>query len=198
MRNFKSALVISGFVLVTTWFVAWLLFTFLPVSSERFSLSLGCVFTGGVLACGTFWLMTILPEKRSVQAAAFSLALFVLLAPLISSWIGRVSYSRFGFTTYGLVPIPTLDITINQHGKLWFRPKTHLILRDEIANLLEPDTEVVIVGIGWDRIARVETDALPHDSQVELIVLSTPEAFRLFNTMKSQGRRVVLVAHSTC
>ncbi len=112
--------------------------------------------------------------------------------------MGRISYSRFGLTVYGLVPIPTLDITVNQRGALWFRPKTHLILREEIASLLEPDTEVVVIGIGWNRIARVEADALPVGSKVELKVLSTPEAFLLFNSLKSQGRRVVLIAHSTC
>ena len=112
--------------------------------------------------------------------------------------MGRISYSRFGLTVYGLVPIPTLDITVNQRGVLWFRPKTHLILREEIVSLLEPDTEVVVIGIGWDRIARVEADALPVASKVELRVLSTHEAFHLFNSLKAQGRRVVLIAHSTC
>ena len=118
--------------------------------------------------------------------------------PVISTWIGRISYSRFGLTVYGLVPIPTLDITVDQRGALWFRPKTHLILREEIASVLEPDTEVVVIGIGWEQIARIEADALPVGSKAELKVLSTQEAFRLFNLLKSQGRRVVLIAHSTC
>lgn len=183
---------------MATWFVAWLMFHFLPISPERLSLSIGCLLVGCVLGLGVFWLLAMLPNKNWVRVSACAIALFFLVSPWVSSWMGRISYSRFGLTVYGLVPIPTLDITVNQRGALWFRPKTHLILREEIVSLLEPDTEVVVVGIGWDRIARVEADALPIDSKVELKVLSTPEAFLLFNLLKSQGRRVVLIAHSTC
>ncbi len=198
IRNCKTAFGLSAAATIATWFVAWLLFHFLPISPERLSLSFGCLLVGCVLGLGVFWLLTILPNKRVVRLSAYAIAFLLLAAPWGSSWMGRISYSRFGLTIYGLVPIPTLDITVNQRGVLWFRPKTHLIQREEIARLLEPDTEVVVIGIGWDRIARVEADALPVGSQVELKVLSTPEAFLLFNLLKSQGRRAVLIAHSTC
>jgi len=95
-----------------------------------------------------FWLIATLPDKKSVRILGVALTLFVLATPWISSRIGRISYSRFGLTVYGLVPIPVLDITVNQRGVLWFRPKTHLILREEVARLLERDTEFVIIGIG--------------------------------------------------
>lgn len=148
IRNRKTAYILSSLATLTMWAVAWLMFTYLPISPERLGLSVGCLLSGGVLGLLIFWLIATLPDKKSVRILGVALTLFVLATPWISSRIGRISYSRFGLTVYGLVPIPVLDITVNQRGVLWFRPKTHLILREEVARLLERDTEFVIIGIG--------------------------------------------------
>ncbi len=110
----------------------------------------------------------------------------------------RITYSRFGFTMYGITPIPVLDITINRYGVQWFRSKTHIIERSELEALITPDVEIVIVGIGWESVARLSDEAKQLGDKIDLRVLPTPDAFALYNSLKAEGRFVVLLAHSTC
>jgi hypothetical protein len=91
-----------------------------------------------------------------------------------------------------------LDITVNQHGFLWFRAKTHQITREELDALVVPGVEIVVVGIGWDSVAQLTDDAKRISATVDLRVLPTPAAFALYNELRAQGRNVVLLAHSTC
>ena len=109
----------------------------------------------------------------------------------------RITYARFGFTVYGAIPIPLLDITVDQHGFLWFRTKTHQITREELDAIVAPGVEIVVVGIGWDSIAQLTDEAKQISTIVDLRVLPTPQAFALFNELKARGRNVVLLAHST-
>jgi hypothetical protein len=159
---------------------------------------MGCLVVGIICSSVLYAVVTNLPDKRWVRVTA--LALFALFAfvPLASAAVPRITYARFGFTVYGATPIPVLDITVNRHGVLWFRPKTHQITRDELDALITPGVDVVVVGIGWDSIARLTDDAKLLGDSIELRVLATPEAFVLYNKLKAEGRGVVLLAHSTC
>ncbi len=122
----------------------------------------------------------------------------LVLAPALSMIVpGRVTYARFGLTVYGLIPVPMLDITISRHGMLGFRDKSHFIALDEIRPLLTPDVRVLVIGTGWDGMAQVDP-AIANSLGIEVCILRTPQAFELFNHYRSEGHRVVLVAHSTC
>ena len=90
-----------------------------------------------------------------------------------------------------------LDVTVNKHGILWFRPKSHLVTISEVRSLIDGDVEVLVISTGWDGIMTVE-DAVSDLKNVDVRILKTPDAFRIFNELKSAGRKVVLLAHSTC
>lgn len=129
---------------------------------------------------------------------AVVLAAMLVLVPLASTvYPGRITYSRFGLTVYGLVPVPTLDITVGAGGGLWFRDKSHFIAYDEVEPLLAPEAEALVIGIGWQSAVQVDP-AIQEMEGIEIHILPTPEAFDLFNRYVTQGRRVVLIAHSTC
>jgi hypothetical protein len=135
-------------------------------------------------------------RRRALVAVA--LAALLVLLPLASTvYPGRILYSRFGFTVYGLVPVPTLDITVGPHGGLWFRDKSHWIAYEEVQPLLSPEVEALVIGIGWHSAVQVDP-AIQQLEGIELRILPTPEAFDLFNRYVAQGRKVVLIAHSTC
>ena len=137
---------------------------------------------------------------RSNRSAGIVTALLVLLllAPLASMiYPGQVIYSQFGLTVYGIVPVPVLDITVGPRGGLWFRDKSHFISSEEVQPLLSPDVEILVIGIGWHSAASVDP-AIQELQGVEVHILPTPEAFELFNRYVSEGRRAVLIAHSTC
>ena len=130
-----------------------------------------------------------------VIGALFGLAaLAIALSPF---YYGRITYARFGFTVYGLIPIPTADITIGRYGALWFRDKSHALSLSEVERLLSPGVETLIVGTGWHDSLHVPL-AVRQIKGIELLVRRTPDAFDLYNEYRSQGKRVVLIAHSTC
>jgi hypothetical protein len=137
--------------------------------------------------------------RNTRRMAAVLLLLAVLIATPILSTIypGRVTYARFGLTVVGAVPVPLLDITAGPQGGLWFRDKSHFVSLAEVKRLLSPGVEVLIVGTGWQGAVEVEA-AIEQMQGIEVHVLRTPAAFALFNDYRIQGRRVVLLAHSTC
>jgi hypothetical protein len=110
---------------------------------------------------------------------------------------GKVMYSRFGLTLYGIIPVPVLDITVSQQGWLWFRDKSHYVSIEEVNSLLTPDAQVLVVGIGWEGAVRVDP-AVEAIEGVEVHILQTPDAYDFFNECVSRGIPVVLIAHSTC
>jgi hypothetical protein len=120
--------------------------------------------------------------------------LAILASPL---YYGRISYARFGLTVYGLIPVPTLDLTVGPRGGLWFRDKSHSLSLQEVEHLLSPEVETLIVGTGWEGGMHVSS-AIRELSGIEIRVLRTPAAFELFNAYRSEGKTVVLIAHSTC
>jgi hypothetical protein len=127
-----------------------------------------------------------------------SLLAVLLLVPTLSMFYpGKVTYSRFGLTVYGVIPVPVLDITVGPGGCLWFRDKSHFVSLEEVEALLSPEVEALVIGIGWDGEVRVDP-AVQQMEGIEVHVLRTPAAFDLLNEYVSSGRVVVLLAHSTC
>ncbi len=152
-----------------------------------------------VTVIGVIAALRILPRRDSPRASFVlaGLSLTLSLVVLGSIFIGRVTHSHFGFTVYGAIPIPALDITIDSNGLLWFRDKTHRITVDEVRPLLSGSTQLVIIGIGWEERAKIDPAVL------ELLgdkarVLETKAAFEAFNRARTEGKQVVLLAHTTC
>ena len=130
--------------------------------------------------------------------AVISLLAVLLLVPTLSMFYsGKVTYSRFGLTVYGAIPVPVLDITVDSDGCLWFRDKSHFVSIEEVKRLISSDVEVLIIGTGWHGAVRIDP-AVQEIEGIEVHILRTPAAFDLFNGFVSSGKTVVLIAHSTC
>ena len=136
-------------------------------------------------------------DTRCPLVVILLLAVLLLVPTLSMFYPGKVTYSRFGLTVYGAIPVPVLDITIGPRGCLWFRDKSHFVSIEEVKPLLSPGVEVLIIGTGWHGATRVDP-AVQEIEEVEVHILRTPAAFDLFNEYISRGRTVVLIAHSTC
>ena len=91
---------------------------------------------------------------RTMTALFYPLALFLI--PILSLFLGRIIYSRFGLTVYGLVPISALDVTVDSIGLFWFRDNTHAINLGEITPLISSEIEIIIIGTGCHEVAKVE------------------------------------------
>lgn len=161
--------------------------SYLPV----IGLAAGCILA---IVVGAF---VVRAKARRWGIAAILTASLIVSAYPVSCSIGRVTYSEFGWTVYGIIPVPAFDITVDSHGLLWFRDKTHLITEAEITRLLDDNVEVAVIGTGWNNAARLAS-GVADNVPVRLVVLSTPEAFAEFHRLKAAGASVVLLAHSTC
>ena len=136
-------------------------------------------------------------RKRAVRVVARTLLALAVIVPLSTRWPGGVSYARFAFTVVGACPIPALDFTIDAGGWISWRSKSHRITLAEVAPLLEGAPEVLVIANGWDGVARVDPEVLQVTGP-SVEVLRTEAAFLRYNQLRAQGRRVALLAHTTC
>ncbi len=154
---------------------------------------------GGAIAATLAFRIVRKFAGTSGRARAAVLLLFILMViPAVSLRApGRVTHASFGLTVYGFVPVPVLDVVVGTSGVLWFRDKSHVVTEEEVRSHLSPDVRRVIIGIGWHDAVTVEPGVREIDG-VDVRILTTPEAFDLFNQSKDEGVPVLLIAHSTC
>lgn len=176
--------------------VVWAYLT--EYGQRRVAAAVAIAVTGAAVAAVAYLLVTRTCKSKRCSIVVLSLLVVLLLVPILSMvHPGKVTYSRFGLTVYGAIPVPTLDITVGTDGILWFRDKSHHVSIEEVMGLLSSDAEVVVIGTGWQGAVRVDP-AVQEIEGIKVHVLQTPAAFELFNEYVSQGRKVVLIAHSTC
>jgi hypothetical protein len=122
---------------------------------------------------------------------------------LITAWIGCNPIGRFGFCHFGLlvysaIPFPGVDLVIHANGWPAIRgSKAHSVSFAEIEPLLREGPDVLIIGIGYSSLVRVEEE-IRGISAVQILPLPTPEAVRRYNELRRQGKRVAAIIHSTC
>ena len=165
---------------------------------QRIILSVAIATMGAGMAAAAYFLVVRYCQSRRCSLVVASFLVVLLLVTALSMLHpGKVTYSRFGLTVYGLIPVPSLDITVSPGGLIWFRDKSHFISIEEVEPFLSPDTEVLVIGTGWHGAVSVD-HAVQELEGIEVQILRTPDAFEQFNELASGGRRVALIAHSTC
>jgi len=166
--------------------------------SRRIQAASFMVFLGVALAALIYFSVLKFCKNRNRVIGVIIVLLLILLVPTLSMFApGRITYARFGITVYGVIPILALDITVNSQGLLWFRDKSHWVSLDEVQSLLTPDVDILVIGIGWDEQVNVDPEIKSLDS-LDVYILPTPQALDKFNQFKSEGKKTVLVSHSTC
>ncbi len=102
----------------------------------------------------------------------------------------------FGFTVYSCIPFPYFDLKIHVNGFPSIREKSHFVSLAEVMELLDEKPDVLVIGIGYDEMVRV--DERVRGLEVEIRILETSRAIEEFNRVKDQGKRVAAIIHSTC
>lgn len=155
-----------------------------------------------IAAAGLMVALLVFLALRSRRRAARWVALGALAvcAAVPVSWFvwpARILYAGFGLTVYGVLPVPVFDTVIDHAGLLHLREKSHRISRDEVATWMLPGVTDVVIGAGWDEQVVVDERARGI-AGVRVHVLRTPEAIRTWEELRRDGRRAVLILHSTC
>ena len=109
----------------------------------------------------------------------------------------RFGWCCFALTTYDTIPRPIADYQVRSDGEVRSVSKTHAISLATVEWLLESSPQMLIIGTGWNGVAKA--DATVTDIDVcEVRILKTSEALTLFNRLKSSGIAVSIHVHSTC
>jgi len=75
----------------------------------------------------------------------------------------------------------------------------HLVIPEMLSKVTALMPDIVIIGIGASGAARVRDDVEGFlGKDVELLIVRTPEACRLFNELHREGKSVVAYLHATC
>ena len=62
--------------------------------------------------------------------------------------------------------------------------------------MINEKPDVLVIGIGYDEMVRVDEKIL--NSSVEVEVMETSKAIERFNELKDNGKEVNAIIHSTC
>ena len=114
LRRVTGALV--GFVLFAlSVLVAGIVWAYLTeYGLQRIALSVAIAAVGAGVAAAAYLLLVRYCQSRRCSLVVVSLLVVLLLVPTLSIFYpGKVTYSRFGLTVYGLISVPSLDITVS-------------------------------------------------------------------------------------
>ena len=149
-RNQKTAFVFSAVLLLIAVAYAVLYFLFIPDDPKMFINIIFILIIGLMATAVANWLVRKMPDSVVTKLLVFGVIALLVASPFISASMKQITWSRFGFTVYGVVPIPLLDITVDQEGSLWFRTKKDTITVADVRALVNSETTVIVVAQGWD------------------------------------------------
>jgi hypothetical protein len=97
----------------------------------------------------------------------------------------------------------TSDVIVSSEGILkssWWRNESHRIAREDVADILDFNPEIVVFGLGYHGRVRVEreVESLLREKGIEVEKLRSREAVERFNDLLEKKKRVVLAIHLTC
>ncbi|MFC2029410.1 hypothetical protein ACFLWA_01630 [Chloroflexota bacterium] len=86
---------------------------------RRIAAAVAIAAAGSAMAFVAYLLVTRTCRSRRSSILVLSLLVLLLLVPILSIvYPGQVTYSRFGLTVYGAIPVPSLDIAVGTDGIL--------------------------------------------------------------------------------
>lgn len=96
----------------------------------------------------------------------------------------------------------TSDVIVHKNGveEGWWRKEGHRVCMDDIKRILDLNPEVVVFGTGAYGRVKVDEEVIEYlkKNNIDVYVLETGEAVKLFDSLLKQGKNVVLAAHLTC
>ena len=96
----------------------------------------------------------------------------------------------------------TSDVIIRPDGVLagWWRKEGHKLHLEDLDKALEAEPEVLVIGTGYAGLMKVpgEVREALRERGLEVVVESTRKAWRTYNQLVDEGRRVVAAFHLTC
>jgi len=118
-----------------------------------------------------------------------------------------VVHNSYGLTVYRGVPIPFYDVLIFPDDGFRLVDKKHYFNSRDQAFFLRHEPDILLIGSGSQGLGgRGFHGTAPNQfiynrytrKGVQVIILPSPDACRVFNRLKREGKNVLFVLHNTC
>ena len=143
---------------------------------------------------------------KIVFSLIFSILIILLVHSVIRNWDKGITHNKPGITVYKGIPIPFFDIMIFENG--WFRlvDKKVSFNQGDKRFFYEKASNILIIGCGEERKSRM---GFPEDLEsqfvfnnisnrgLQVIILPTEEACKVFNRLKKEEKQVLFIIHNT-
>lgn len=82
----------------------------------------------------------------------------------------------------------------------WWRREGHSLCLEDLEEVLRDPPEVLVIGTGYVGLMKVPREVREklEEMGIQVVVEKTGKAYRTFNKLLSEGRRVVAALHLTC
>lgn len=139
----------------------------------------------------------------------------IAITALISIYCGysmlfapqQITFAREGLILYKHVPVPFFDLLIYPDGQYRAVDKKHRFNEGDITFFSKQSPDILLIGSGvrgkggqgFDRSSGTFFRFNPHTGKgMQVVILKTEEACKLYSSLISEGKRVLFVLHSTC
>ncbi len=129
-----------------------------------------------------------------------------IICVILALWLSINNPMKFGLHCYGVtvysgIPFLAVDVVVRANGVPWFRStKSQKVNRNELDAMVGPHEaswpDIIIIGTGYDNLVEVD-GAFAVATGIGVESYATPQAIQRFNSLKSQGKRVAAIIHST-
>lgn len=93
------------------------------------------------------------------------------------------------------------DVIISKNGvDAWRRQNSHWVGINDLGEIIERQSKIVIFGTGYSGIMEVSDEAKEHLEKlgIKVIIEPTKKACDIFNKLISEKENVIAVLHLTC
>ena len=188
-------------------------FSFLLMNTAALLSDREYFFTAVLLAVAVFLLFWMI-----LHLSQFTVPRYLMLGLLVAGIVTQgyfylrhrhddIVYHRFGLTVYKGIPIPYFDVLIRSDGSFRLVDKKHNFLFADHRFFFRQKPDILLIGSGeygqggngfpTRRLSQFMYN-IERGGGVQVVILKTPEACKMFNRLTKESKNVLFVLHNTC
>lgn len=208
IREKKLKAYFNNPVALTFWLIVWtyiLLFVSSSLSDQKFTFAV--VFVSALI----FSVVFLLTHWTGTKTGRWLVSLFIGFCLLILGFsvvqhIDKpITHNASGINLFYGIPIPYFDLLLFENGGFRIVDKKEHFNQADQRLLFKKSSDILLIGSGREAIPRM---GFPEDLEsqfvynhmsekgLQVIILPTEEACRVYNRLKKEGKKVTFVIHN--
>jgi VanZ family protein len=166
-----------------------------------------------IITLGSFALIFLLIHLSQFRLGKYVVAGLLIIGIATQSYFfikhrnEHIVHDEFGLIVYKGIPIPFFDVMVYPDGMFRLVDKKHSFNVRDQKFLLRRKSDILLIGNGYEGrgglgFPELTTNQFLYNKYLkkgtQLIIMRTPDACRVFNRLKREGKNVLFVIHSTC